>query len=153
MKITKIILVFLIFFQQGCGYKSINNFENYKFHIIDYDLTGDTKINNILERNLKRFQNNHNELKKYNLKINSETLRSIVSKDSEGNTISFKVKINVKVSIFENNIFLNEIIFLKDTNYNNLNSKFELSQYEKILKEDLVNQINSELNNHLAFLK
>ena len=53
----------------------------------------------------------------------------------------------------QNNIFLNEIIFLKDTNYNNLNSKFELSQYEKILKEDLVNQINSELNNHLAFLK
>jgi hypothetical protein len=153
MKITKIILIILFFFQQGCGYKSINNLDNYTFHIINYDLTGDTKINNILERNLKRFQNNQKELKKFSLKINSESLTSIVSKDSEGNAISFKVKINVKVSIFENNIFLNEIIFFKDTNYDNLNSKFELNQYERILKEDLVNQINSELNNYLAFLK
>ena len=76
-----------------------------------------------------------------------------MSKDSAGNALSFKTKIIVEISIFENNIFVDEIIFTKDTNYDDLSSKFELSQYEKILKRDLVDQINSELNNFLSSIK
>ena len=44
-------------------------------------------------------------------------------------------------------------MFTKDTNYDDLSSKFELSQYEKILKRELVDQINSELNNFLSSIK
>ena len=153
MRIIKIISITLLLFQQSCGYKIVNNLENYKFQIISYELIGDSKINNLIERNLKRFENKENAIRKFKLKANSQSTRTIMSKDSAGNALSFKTKIIVEISIFENNIFVDEIIFTKDTNYDDLSSKFELSQYEKILKRDLVDQINSELNNFLSSIK
>ena len=41
MKIFRIILITLFFFQTSCGYKIVNNLDNFKFKIIDYKLTGE----------------------------------------------------------------------------------------------------------------
>ena len=82
MRIIKIISITLLLFQQSWGYKIVNNLENYKFQIISYELIGDSKINNLLERNLKRFENKENAIRKFKLKANSQSTRTIMSKDS-----------------------------------------------------------------------
>ena len=61
MKIFKIIIIFLLFFQTGCGYKIVNNLDNFKFKIIDYKLTGEKKINDLLEKNFRRFEDHDSQ--------------------------------------------------------------------------------------------
>ena len=44
MKIFKLIFIISLFFQVSCGYKIVNNKENFRFNIVDYKLTGEKKI-------------------------------------------------------------------------------------------------------------
>jgi hypothetical protein len=149
----KIILIILLFLQFGCGYKIANNSDYYKFQILSYELTGEKKINNILRRNFDRFKDNINSPSVYRLTSESSMIKTITSKDSSENVLSFKLEILIKLEIFENNDLISEISFSEKTDYNNISSKFELKQYEDILLQDLTNQLIAQINNHLSTVK
>tara|TARA_B100000683_G_scaffold235922_1_gene240096 strand:+ start:186 stop:644 length:459 start_codon:yes stop_codon:yes gene_type:complete len=151
--IRKIILITLILLQFGCGYKIANNASYYEFQISSYDLTGEKKINNILDKNFKRFGDTKNTSSVYKLISDSKMIRSITSKDSSENVLTYKLEIVIKLKIFENNKLINEISFNESTDYNNTTSKFELKQYEDILLQDLTNQLIVKINNHLSTVK
>ena len=55
MKINKIVLILLFFLLSACGYK-IANKNNFEFGISKYELTGERKINQYLERNFKKIR-------------------------------------------------------------------------------------------------
>ena len=63
------------------------------------------------------------------------------------------MKINVKLNIIENNENIKSSTFEKNTNYNNLDSKFELKQYENVLINSLVDEILLEINSFLSTIK
>ena len=151
--IRKIILIILLFLQFGCGYKIANNSDYYKFQILSYELTGEKKINNILRRNFDRFKDNINSPSVYRLTSESSMIKTITSKDSSENVLTFKLEILIKLEIFENNDLISEISFSEKTDYNNTSSKFELKQYEDILLQDLTNQLITQINNHLSTVK
>ena len=154
MKIFRIILITLFFFQTSCGYKIVNNLDNFKFNIIDYKLSGEKKINNILDKNFKRFKNNISQsTSNFIVNANSSINRSITSKNSSGEALSYNLKITIIIEVYENNNLLTKFIFNESTSYDNLNSKFELKQYENILIQDLTNEIIYEINNKLNSLK
>ena len=154
MKIFKIILIFLFFFQVGCGYKIVNNLDNFKFQIIDYKLTGEKKINNILEKNFKRFENNDAiSASNFILHTNNKVNKSITSKNTSGEALIYDLKISITIKIYEDGNLLSEKIFNESTSYDNLDSKFELKQYENILIQDLTDQMVIKINNHLNSLK
>lgn len=153
MKINKLILIILLFFQFACGYKIANKLDDYNFQILDYKLIGEKKVNNILERNFRRFIGNENSLKVFEIKSNSKLIKSTTSKDSSGDALSYELKVLIELEILENNELLNKFSFSEKTDYNNINSKFELKQYEDILLNDLVNQITLQINNNLNSIK
>ncbi len=154
MKIFKIILISLFFLQTGCGYKIVNNLDNFKFTIVDYKLTGERRINNLLDKNLKRFEDNDSQSKSdFIIHGDSSINRSIISKNSSGEALSYNLKITIVIEIYENNNLLNKTIFNESTSYDNLNSKFELKQYENILIQDLTNEIILKINNKLNSIK
>ena len=154
MKILKIILIFLFFFQVSCGYKIVNNLQNFKFKIIDYKLTGEKKINNILEKNFKRFEDNDVISKSdFIIHANNEVNKSITSKNTSGDALSYDLKILITIKIYENGNLLSEKKYNESTSYDNLDSKFELKQYENILLQDLTNQMIIKINNHLNSIK
>tara|TARA_B100000131_G_scaffold227026_1_gene218624 strand:- start:105 stop:569 length:465 start_codon:yes stop_codon:yes gene_type:complete len=154
MKIFRIILITLFFFQTSCGYKIVNNLDNFKFNIIDYKLTGEKKINNILDKNFKRFEDNISQsTSNFIVHANSSINRSITSKNSSGEALSYDLKIKIALEIYENNNLLNKTTFNESTSYDNLDSKFELKQYENILIQDLTNKIIYEINNKLNSIK
>ena len=154
MKIFRIILITLLFFQTSCGYKIVNNLDNFKFNIIDYKLTGEKKINNILNKNFKRFEDNISQsTSNFIVHANSSINRSITSKNSSGEALSYDLKIKIVLEIYENNNLLNKTIFNENISYDNLNSKFELKQYENILIQDLTNEMIYEINNKLNSVK
>ncbi len=151
--IRKIFLITLIILQFGCGYKIANNSNYYNFQISSFKLTGEKKINNILDKNFKKFKDNENSSSIYKLISDSKMIRSITSKDSSENVLTYKLEITIKLKIFENNSLISEISFKEKTDYNNTTSKFELKQYENILLQDLTDQLIVKINNHLSTVK
>jgi outer membrane lipopolysaccharide assembly protein LptE/RlpB len=153
MKINKIILIVLLFFQVACGYKIANNIDGYKFNISKYELKGEKKINNILERNFKRFQNNVDSKKKFNLKSYSNVAKTITSKNTSGDALTYEMKVMVEINLSEDKNLIKKINFEEKTDYNSNTSKFELKQYEDILLQDLTNIIIFNINNYLSSIK
>tara|TARA_B100000575_G_C22946329_1_gene547480 strand:+ start:369 stop:833 length:465 start_codon:yes stop_codon:yes gene_type:complete len=154
MRIFKIILISLFFLQTSCGYKIVNNLDNFRFTIIDHKLTGEKKINNLLDKNFKRFEDNNPRSKSnFIVHANSASNRSIISKNSSGEALSYNLKITIVIEVYENNNLVNKTTFNENTTFDNLNSKFELKQYENILIQDLTEQIIFKINNKLNSIK
>ena len=72
---------------------------------------------------------------------NNSINRSITSKNSSGEALSYNLKITIIIEIYEDGSLLNKITFNESTSYDNLDSKFELKQYENILIQDLTDEM------------
>ena len=57
------------------------------------------------------------------------------------------------MDIIENNQIIKSNTFEKKINYNNLDSKFELKQYENVMVNNLVDEILVEINSFLGTIK
>ena len=152
MKFEKIILVLTFLFVASCGYEIVNNFENNKYQIKNFNLTGNKNINNILSNNIKKFSNSTNVSRYFDLEIDSKKNKQISSKNTSGEAETYKIKIIIEFKIFENQELINVKSFSRDTTYNKLVSNFETNQYENILVRDLANQIIFDFNNYLQSL-
>tara|TARA_B100000902_G_scaffold246935_1_gene233720 strand:- start:690 stop:1148 length:459 start_codon:yes stop_codon:yes gene_type:complete len=152
MKLKKYILITLLIFSSSCGYKSINNLESFNFVINEYEFTGDKKINYILERNFKRFQSDENNPSNFKILVSSEKNISAVSKNTDGKVSTYNIEVIVELEVFKNQKLVDSNTFKENINYDDLNSKFELKQYENILLKDLVDQIILKINNYINFL-
>jgi len=150
MKIKKILLLIIFFFQASCGYKIANNIENYKFFISEYQLNGEKKISSLLEKNFKRFQQNENLPKAYKLITDSKIIKTTTSKDAAGNDLTYRIEIFINIEVIRIDNSKDQISFSEKTDYNTAQSKFELKQYEEILTRDLVNQVIFKINNYLS---
>ena len=153
MKIIKIFLISGFIIISSCGYKIMNNISDSKFKIINTEYKGDTKINRQLDSNFKRFYNNKNATKTFKIKVYSQAIKKVTSKDVEGKDSGYSLEVIVFVEVYENNEQLDNFEINKKVNYNNLNSQFELKQYEKNLTNDLVNLIITDINNYLLSIR
>ena len=133
----------------SCGFKPVNNITNSDFQITEIEITGDKVVSRYLKQNLNRFNENVNASKFYKVKIHSEKDRKTTSKNTAGEPSSYQLRLLVTLKIYKNENKLTEENFEKTSNYNNLNSNFELKQFENILIKDLIKQINLEINNLL----
>ena len=153
MKLINIFIIIASLALSSCGYKALNNSSNYNFKINDIKITGDKKINNHLNRNFQRFVNNNNASRIFDLKIETKINKKTTSKDTQGKETGFSIEINVKLDVYENNILLDSVNFQRNISYNNLNSQFELKQYENVLIKDLSDQIILDINSFIGAIK
>ncbi len=136
----------LLFFISSCGYQPIyinKPSEIYEFKKIS--LNGDNYINNKII-NILSIKENTEIDNKNDLYISSFYETEEVSKNSKGQIEIYKSSINVNLKIKDNN---NKIIqnrnFAKEFTYNNKQNKFDLAQYQKSNKDDLINKIISDI--------
>ena len=153
MKFLKIIFIFQFILLTSCGYKAINNIYDYQFAITDYELVGNSEINKKLEKNILRFVENDNASRFFKINISSNLIKNATSKDSSGDDSGYEIKIIVDLVITENDILIDKRKIQKQIDYNTLESKFELKQYENLLIKDLTDQINLNINNYLAIIE
>lgn len=153
MKIIKIILISSLIIFSSCGYKIINNISDSKFKIVSTEYKGDKKINRLLDSNFKRFYDNENATKFFKIKIDSQSIKKVTSKNVEGKDSGYSLEVIVIVEVYENKELSNDFQINKKINYNNLDSQFELKQYEKNITNDLVNLIITDINNYLLSIR
>ena len=148
----KIISIFLVLLLNACGFQPIynsNNIEQFSLKILSTE--GDKEINNFISRNLRIYTNDLYE-KNYSLKINSDNKKSILTKNKQGKATDYQLTISTNFEIIsEKNNSTFEII--KNFNIKNLEDSFQEKEYERSIKQNLVNIITSELINKISLME
>lgn len=153
MKMLRLIIsALLLLFTASCGYEVVKNSSQLNYSINQLDIKGDNQINSILNKKLINRKNLENISKSLKLSLITESKTNTTSQDSMGNASSYQLTVDINILVKTNDGREFEKLFTKNTNYNNLNSKFELRQYERTLKKNLTNDIFSEINRYLSSL-
>ena len=157
MNIKKVIITLSLFLLLSCGYdpiyskKKIDN--NYNFSIDTINLVGDDKVNQLLKKNLKKNLTKEKKTAELSLNLNTAVVKSVTSKDKKGNPKRYSIKISINLEIYENEILKGTASFEENFEYNNKSNKFDLKQYEKNIKENLVSKLSNEIMRYLSSLK
>ena len=142
-------LFFLLFFLIGCGYKPILKGIDYDFTIKVGTNTGDKQINSKVENKIKIVDGTN---RTFNLDFNSKETKNIISKDSKGDPNILELVININYKLSENGKILVQRSYTQRSTYNNISDKFELSKSEEILRNNLVENLVSDIINSASNL-
>ena len=142
----RFLAVFFITVLSACSYKPIFSENNYNFEINEIIFSGERYVNRIIKNKLGLIKKEKDQDKKiYNLLINTNKEKIIVSKDSKGDPLKFDLIVTTyfEINSEEKLIFKKEII--KNNIYNNDVDKFKLEQNEKIILENLSEKISETI--------
>ena len=142
----KYLAVFFILTLSACSYKPIFSESNYNFEINEIIFSGERYINRIIKNKLDLIKNEKDQnKKKYDLLIQTNKERLIVSKDSKGDPLKFDLVVttNYEISYEKRLLFKKEVI--KNNIYNNDVDKFKLEQNEKIILENISEKISENI--------
>ena len=137
-------LFILLFFLNGCGFKPVLTGSDYNFLIQIDSMTGDSQINSKIENKLKVLNGTK---KLFNLSLNSRETKNVLSKDSKGDPNILELVINLNYKLSTNGKILVNKSLTQRSSYNNTSDKFELSKSEDILKDNLVENLVSDIIN------
>lgn len=149
MKIFKQVFYLLFIFVTSCGYQSIETYYKGDFQITELNITGNKNINRVIDRNLKKPNENNNSSNFLKVEIKTDLNKSIITKNSKGEATRYDMKININLKTFKNEKLVLEKIYSKNNSYNTLESKYELKQFEKILINDSVKEIIQKIKQDL----
>ena len=137
------IITFLLFLSH-CGYSSIYKNQQYQdFQLNIIETKGDYEMNNLINNEIRLYSNKDAQ-KIYNIKIDTDYEKNVLTKDSSGvitdynlsvvSMISIKLKNKNKTFKFEENI-----------NIKNQSEVFEQNTYEKNIKRNFASSIREKL--------
>ena len=137
------ILVFINF--TNCGFvpiNSLNNNQNLTIQSIKV-VSGDRKINMVLQKNLKRYQKDNSE-NPFNIDITTSYEKTPISKNTKGATTTYQLKATANFEIQYKNLKEN-ISYLETFNIDHSNDEFENRKYEDNVKENFANSFSQKL--------
>ena len=142
-------ILILLFLINGCGFKPILIGTDYDFSIKVEKSSGNEDINSMIKNRLKSL---NGIKKKFKVNLDSNETKNILSKDSKGDPTILEIIINLSYTITENSKVLTSRTLTQRSTYNNIPDKFELSKSEEILKENLVENLVSDIINSASNL-
>ena len=146
--------LFIFFFLLSCGYTPIyQTDQNSKIRLDIINYSGDKKLGRSITKGIERLKNNKSD-NIYNLNLIGSKKEGVASKDKKGNISTYKMLIEVDFNLEskENNKIFSKK-FIKQTTYNSMNNKFELSQYKLNLEKNMISQILQDINIYLNIIR
>ena len=145
------LFISLIFITQ-CGYSPIYNQDDKNFVIKKIELNKN-KNNKMIENRLKNYKNESNASFFYDLNLETSEQKIVISKDKKGKALLLRMIINLNLKVFEKEKIIMQKKYVNSFDYQNMNKKFELSNYENEIKIDIYNEIISKILIDLTNLK
>ena len=137
------ILTFLLFLSH-CGYSSIyKNQQSLDFQLNIIETVGDYEMNNFIKNEIKLYSNTNAQII-YNIKINTDFEKEVLTKSSSGVITDYNLSV---VSIFsidsknKNKTFR----FEENINIKDQADTFEQNTYEKNIKRNFASSIRERL--------
>ena len=149
----KIILIFLIFLLNSCGYTPIYSSKDSNYKIINFQKNINNNLTNYIQNTINGFSND-GAIKSLNIKFEFKEEIITILKDSKGDPSKSRLNITVNLSVLDTNQnLIASNVFSENFEYNIDDNKFNLKQYEKNIKFNLVEQITQEILVFLANVK
>ena len=147
-----LILILFLFLLNSCGYTSIYKSQKPQdFQINIIEMKGDNEINNLIKNDLKFYTNNISNIK-YNISIDSNYKKIIVSKNSAGVATDYKLEVDTIIS-FNKGKKNNILNFNESINIKNNSNSFEQNTYEKNIKRNFASSLREKLISEILTLK
>ena len=141
----KKILIVLIILTTSCGYQPIylnKNIKNFEFNKIITE--GDNNINKQIINSIGLKESIYDE-KLNTLQIKSSYTIEETSKNSKGQVDTYRSRISINIIIKKNKEIVKNKNFVETFLYNKKENKFELSNYQSDIKDNLINKILEEI--------
>ena len=149
----KIFLIALIFFLNSCGFTPIYSSNESNYQIIGFQKNVDNNLTNYIQNSIYVLSNEKSE-KNFKITLEYEEKITVILKDSKGDPKKNRLNININLFIFnENDNLISSKEFSGDFEYNIEDNKFNLRQYEKTIKFNLVEDITQQIQVYLANAK
>tara|TARA_B110000238_G_C16057230_1_gene408804 strand:+ start:66 stop:518 length:453 start_codon:yes stop_codon:yes gene_type:complete len=143
--LKKTTLLLLLCFLWSCGYEPLYVKKNdLKQTIKVVNIDGNQKINKFILSSLG-IKEDKDLLTGYNLTLKSSKKIDIISKDKTGNPSTYRTSIIVNFSLTNEETIVKQKEFNSSFTYNNSQNKFDLSQYQKNIELNLVNEISEKI--------
>ena len=142
-----LVLIFMTLVE--CGFKPIfsNKEINFKIGKIESNkkiAIIENRLNNLSNANPKFF---------YDLVIDYSETKNTLSKNSQGKSLLLRIKMNLNLKVIENDKIIMEKNYKTNFDYQNLDKKFELSDYENEIRKNMFDEISNKILIDLIDLK
>ncbi len=134
----------------SCGFTPIysSKYSNYK--IISFEKNINNNLTNYIQDRVLMLSNDNAEnVLKIDLSFSEDII--VILKDSKGDPKKNRLNINVDLKLFDvnDNLVLSQKFF-ENFEYNIDDNKFNLKQYEKNIKQNIVEEITQQISAFLA---
>ena len=137
-------IITFVLFLSHCGYSSIYKNQqslDFQFNIIKTE--GDNEMNNLIKNEIKLYSNT-DTLNIYNIKINTDYEKKILTKNSSGVITDYNLSVISIFSIDSENKS-KTFKFEENINIKNQAGTFEQNTYEKNIKRNFASSIREKL--------
>ena len=145
----KIFLILIILFLNGCGYTPLYSSKDSNYKVISLNKNVNNSLTNYVQNSIEVISN-ENAKKSLNISFDYNENISVILKNSKGNPTKNRLNVVIDLSLFDsNNNLITSKQFSESFEYNIDDNKFNLKQYEKNIKFNLVEDITQQI---LVFL-
>ena len=106
-------------------------------------MMGDNEFNSYIKNELKLFSNNNPD-EIYDITLNSNYQKSVISKNTSGVATNYNISADVKINLSLNGKITN-LAFNENINIKNNSNSFEQNNYEKSVKRNFASSIREKL--------
>ena len=146
---NKIYLALIFIFLYSCGYTPIYSSKESNYEIISFKKNVSNNLTNYVENSIRVLSNEKSE-KRFNINFEFKDDIEVILKDSKGDPKKNRITISIEIFILnENGNLLTTREFIENFEYNISDNKFNLRQYEKNIKLNLIEDITQQI---LVFL-
>ena len=137
----------------SCGYTPIYSSKDSNYKVISFKKNVNNNLTKYIENSINVLSN-ENANKNLNIIFDFKESVSVILKDSKGDPSRNRLTITIDLSLLdENQKSISSKIFDESFEYNVNDNKFNLKQYEKSLKQNLVEEITQQILLYLANVK
>ena len=149
----KIFLISIILLLNNCGYTPLYSSKDSNYNVISFKKDTNNSLTNYIQNSIEVLSNEKSE-KSFNIIIEYYENISVILKDSKGDPTKNRLNVSVDLSLLDiNDTLIISKKFSENFEYNIDDNKFNLKQYEKNIKFNLVEDITQQILVFLASVK
>tara|TARA_B100000886_G_scaffold304440_1_gene235662 strand:- start:1727 stop:2179 length:453 start_codon:yes stop_codon:yes gene_type:complete len=145
----KIFLILIILFLNGCGYTPLYSSKDSNYKVISLKKNVNNSLTNYVQNSIEVISN-ENSKKSLNISFDYNENISVILKNSKGDPTKNRLNVVIDLSLLDSNDnLITSKQFSESFEYNIDDNKFNLKQYEKNIKFNLIEDITQQI---LVFL-
>mgnify|MGYP006223932473 CR=1 FL=1 len=145
----KIYLILIILFLNSCGYTPLYSSKDSNYKVINLNKNVNNSLTNYVQNSIEVISNENAE-KSLNISFEYNENISVILKNSKGDPTKNRLNVVIDLSLLDSNDnLITSKQFSESFEYNIDDNKFNLKQYEKNIKFNLIEDITQQI---LVFL-